>query len=109
MRRQFASMVFDDGMLQLTYNSSTICRSLVPAKQMRSREMNETYPYRRVASRRSGIDGVGEYDDNDVLDVIDELSIALSAISDIRQSIQQADTKSGMLGALLGLIIAGTM
>jgi hypothetical protein len=41
------------------------------------------------------------------LDPLDELDIALYAISDFGQSIQNADTKSGMLGALLGLLLAG--
>jgi hypothetical protein len=41
------------------------------------------------------------------LDPLDELDIALYAISDFGQSIPNADTKSGMLGALLGLLLAG--
>jgi hypothetical protein len=44
---------------------------------------------------------------NDGFDPIDELNVALFAIADVGQSIQNADTKSGMLGALLGLTIAG--
>jgi len=41
------------------------------------------------------------------LDPLDELDVALYAVGDVGQWIQNADTKSGMLGALLGLVVAG--
>jgi Pycsar effector protein len=41
------------------------------------------------------------------LDPLDDLDIALHAIGDFGQWIQNADTKAGMCGALLGLMIAG--
>lgn len=37
---------------------------------------------------------------------LDEVGVALQVISQIGQTIQSADTKSGMLGALLGLLLA---
>jgi hypothetical protein len=38
---------------------------------------------------------------------LDEFDVAMRVIADFGQSIQNADAKSGMLGALLGLLIAG--
>jgi hypothetical protein len=42
-----------------------------------------------------------------ILDPLDDLDVALHAIGDFGQWIQNADTKAGMCGALLGLMIAG--
>jgi hypothetical protein len=38
---------------------------------------------------------------------LDEFDVAMKVIGEFAQSIQNADTKSGMLGALLGLMLAG--
>jgi hypothetical protein len=38
---------------------------------------------------------------------LDEFDVAMRVVADFGQSIQHADAKSGMLGALLGLLIAG--
>jgi hypothetical protein len=45
--------------------------------------------------------------DKGVLDPIDELNVALYTIGEVGRAIEHADTKAGMLGALLGLVIAG--
>ena len=44
---------------------------------------------------------------NGSLDVIDELAVALHMMATTTQTIHHADTKSGMLGAVMGLTIAG--
>jgi hypothetical protein len=49
----------------------------------------------------------GTSSDSGGFDPVDELHVALYAISDVGRCIQSADTKSGMLGAVLGLTIAG--
>jgi hypothetical protein len=63
--------------------------------QSRRRSVRRAAQHRRTTQQHSGFDPV------------DELNVALYAISDVGRCIQSADTKSGMLGALLGLTIAG--
>jgi len=73
---------------------------VTPASEVASR--------RKARSRRNPDRHVSPGTESDTdLDPLDELDIALYAISDFGQSIQNADTKSGMLGALLGLLLAG--
>jgi len=68
--------------------------------------MMERHLRQASVSRRLNIEDASGYH-GEGIDTFDELTIALTAIGDIRQSIQHADTKAGMLGALLGLTIAG--
>ena len=78
---------------------------------------DEVTPATEVVSRRQArnrrralelLHTVGPDEEPDTgLDPLDELDVALYTISDFGQWIQNADTKSGMLGALLGLMLAG--
>ncbi len=45
--------------------------------------------------------------DKELLEPIDELNVALYTVGEVGRAIEHADTKAGMLGALLGLVIAG--
>jgi len=68
----------------------------------------EVVSRRRARYRRhSGLDVTCEGAADTVMDPLDELDVALYTISDFGQCIQNADAKSGMLGALLGLLLAG--
>ncbi len=62
---------------------------------------NGDHNYRNSGDRRD------PNEHRNTLDPLDDLDVALHAIGDFGQWIQNADTKAGMCGAVLGLLIAG--
>lgn len=76
------------------------------ATRKRRRTGSRFVNYRNNSGARSAESG-GRDRILDPLDPLDDLDVALHAIGDFGQWIQNADTKAGMCGALLGLMIAG--
>src|SRR2546429_4965164 len=73
------------------------------ATRKRRRTGSRFVNYRNNSGARSAESGGRDR----TLDPLDDLDVALHAIGDFGQWIQNADTKAGMCGALLGLMIAG--
>jgi len=94
--------------LRTPFTGAKICAFLESPAVGQVIQVHDHMWYRQAQSHRSSVRRMTEhYADDGGFDPVDELNVALYAISDVGRCIQSADAKSGMLGALLGLTIAG--